>query len=224
VLKAPQAYSARTLRRGPGYVTNPEYLDAAAYESRFLEPAIDLLGGRLDGVLFEQEYGRERDGPPAEVFAAELDEFFGALPVGPPTHVEIRSPHLHGPAFYDMLDRHDLGHALSHWTWLPPLRKQIAVAGGFHPAGASHDVLVRLLTPLNVRYADAYALAHPFDQVVPALADTAGARAMVSDTARLAVRAATENIRITVLANNRAWGNAPALAQAVADEIGGLGH
>jgi uncharacterized protein YecE (DUF72 family) len=226
VLKAPQAYSARTLRRGPGYVDNEEYLDTDGYADRFLEPAVDLLGDRLDGVLFEQEYGRERDGPPPAVFAAELDEFFAHVPGGPPTHLEIRSPHLHTPEFYEMLDRRGLGHALSHWTWLPPLRKQLAVAGGFHPAGPGRDVLVRLLTPLNVRYADAYAMTHPFDSVVPEVADTAGARMMVSDTVRIALKAAAENIRITVLANNRAWGNAPALTRTVADAMGeaGLGH
>ena len=144
----------------------------------------------------------------------------------PPTHLEIRSPHLHTPDFYEMLDRRGLGHALSHWTWLPPIRKQLAVAGGFHPAGPGRDVLLRLLTPLNVRYADAYAMTHPFDRVVPEIADTAGARMMVADTVRAALKAAAENIRITVLANNRAWGNAPALTRTVADamEEAGLGH
>jgi uncharacterized protein YecE (DUF72 family) len=227
ILKAPQVYSARILRRGPGYVENPEYLDFESYTENFLRPAADILGERLDGVLFEQEYGRERDSPRPEEFAAELDDFFGALPDGgPPTHLEIRSPHLHAQPFYDMLDRRGLGHAISHWTWLPPIRKQIGMAGGFHPAGPDRDVLIRLLTPLNVRYADAYAMAHPFDRVVPELADTPGARAMISDTARAAIRAATENIRITVLANNRAWGNAPSLTRAVVDAMqeGGLGH
>jgi len=228
VLKAPQAYSARKLRRSGKYLDNDEYLDATGYTERFLAPAAELLGDRLDGVLFEQEYGRERDSPPPEVFAAELDAFFAALPAGaPPTHLEIRSPHLHQPPFYELLDRRGLGHALSHWTWLGPLRRQIAIAGGFHPAGADRDVLVRLLTPLNVRYADAYAMAYPFDRTVPELADTAGARAMVADTVRLALRAAAENIRITVLANNRVWGNAPDLVETLEGalrEAGGLGH
>jgi hypothetical protein len=49
---------------------------------------------------------------------------------------------------------------------------------------------------------------------------------MVADTVRVALKAAAENIRITVLANNRAWGNAPALTRTVADAMGeaGLGH
>src|SRR5690606_22181860 len=48
LLKAPQAFTARTLRqRADGktqHVPNPDYLDAKAYTDRFLVPAMDALG------------------------------------------------------------------------------------------------------------------------------------------------------------------------------------
>src|SRR5690606_38382926 len=76
LLKAPQAYSARVLRRGTAYEANETYLDADGYRDRFLAPALDTLGDRLAGVVFEQEYARVRESPPPDAFVAELDAFF----------------------------------------------------------------------------------------------------------------------------------------------------
>ena len=59
----------------------------------------------------------------------------------------------------------ELGKFLSHWTWLPPLRKQLAKADGrFFNAG--NECVIRLLTPLDMRYEDSYVKAYPFDKLV----------------------------------------------------------
>lgn len=235
LLKVPQAFSARTLRqekapasatrideglarRGrAAYVPNPTYLDAEGYTERFLGPAVDVLGDRLAGVVFEQEYARKGESPTPEAFVGELDAFFaevGGRRVQ--AHLEVRSPHLLEPPYFAWLEARGLGYVFSHWTWLPPLGDQLRLAGGRFTA-ANGEAVVRLLTPLRVRYEEAYALAHPFDAAVPELSETPGARRMIEDTADLAAKAADAGVVLNVVANNRAFGNAPALAQAVAE-------
>lgn len=209
--------------RRPGPINElPEWIGSTpAYTARFLAPARDLLGDRLAGVLFEQEYQRQAESPPPEAFAAELDGFFGHVAgEGPavPTHVEVRSPYLQAPPFFDVLDRHGLGFVFSHWTWLGPLAEQWRRAGErFHLADG--EAAVRLLTPLRVKYADAYAQAYPFDRVVPELAKSEGARRMIEETVDLVRKATEAGARINVIANNRAYGNAPALARDIAHQL-----
>ena len=57
LLKAPQEFFARTLRRSRGgkvfYEDNPTFLDAEGYVRQFHEPAVEILGERLAGILFE---------------------------------------------------------------------------------------------------------------------------------------------------------------------------
>jgi uncharacterized protein YecE (DUF72 family) len=228
ILKAPQAYTARVLRRGgagrPAYEDNPTYLDVDAYVSQFLDPARDLLGERLAGVLFEQEYGRVRESPPPEAFIGELDAFFGTVDArcAEPriqTHLEVRSPHLLVQPYFDWLDARGLGFCFSHWTWLPSIKQQWELAGGRFTA-ANRNVVLRLLTPRKMRYEEAYATAHPFDRPVPELSETRGAREMVDESAALVLRTIEAECTVDVIVNNRAWGNGPALAQAVARRIG----
>ena len=66
---------------------------------------------------------------------------------------------------FEVLSKYGVGQILSHWTWLPPLRKQLAKANGkFFNAG--NECVIRLMTPLNMKYETAYAKAYPFDQIV----------------------------------------------------------
>ena len=91
-LKVPQAFFARTLRRSkngrPHYVDNPDFLDSAAYEERFHEPARELLGDRLGGFIFEQEYQRVSESPSPEENVAELDAFFRRIPGDVQAHLD----------------------------------------------------------------------------------------------------------------------------------------
>ncbi len=219
LLKAPQAFAARTLRRGgtggPRYEDNPTYLDADAYTRQFLDPAAALLGERLRGVLFEQEYTRVAESPEPEVFVANLDRFFRAVPDEVQTHLEVRSPHLIVPAYVDWLAERGLGFVFSHWQYLPPIKEQWERVGGRLTAADGNAVL-RLLNPRGMSYGDAFAAAYPFEEPVPALAETGQARQMVDEATALAYRAVEAGRTLNVIANNRAWGNSPALAQAVA--------
>lgn len=221
-LKAPQEVTARTLRGGrdgaPAYSANPTYLDADVFVRRFLEPAAAILGKRLRGIVFEQEYQRVSESPSPEDNLAELDGFFAQVPAGVQIHLELRSAHLLTEPYFAWLETRGLGFVFSHWTWLPPLREQWKRCGGRFTA-RDGQVVTRLLTPLGMPYARAYAQAHPFDKPLPAITESNAGRSMVLDVAALAYQAFGSNRILNIIVNNRAWGNAPALAQAIAHRI-----
>ncbi|MDZ4701417.1 MAG: DUF72 domain-containing protein [Rhodothermales bacterium] len=221
-LKAPQLYTARTLRGQSGgavsYSANTQFLHAGEFQTRFLEPATEILGNRLLGILFEQEYQRVSESPDPEQNIADLDGFFSQLPPGIQLHLELRSPHFLSASYFAWLESRGLGFVFSHWTWLPSLRDQWRLCGERFTA-RDGQVVARLLTPLGMPYATAYAQAHPFDQPLPAIADSEAGRAMVLDTTALAYQAFGANRVLNIIVNNRAWGNAPALARAIAHRI-----
>ena len=221
-VKAPQTYFARTLRRSGGgdvrYIDNPDFLDAEAYKKQFHEPVREVLGDRLAGLLFQQEYQRVADSPSPEQNVETLDAFFQQIPGDAQAHLELRSEHLLTDVYFDWLAERGLGFIFSHWTWLPPIRKQWRLCGERFTA-ADDNVVARLLTPRDVKYADAYAAAYPFDQRAPEIADTQQAHDMVLDATALAFQAEQQNALLNCIANNRAWGNAPDLARTIAHRI-----
>lgn len=217
LVKAPQIYFARTLRRGGSFTENPDFLDARACQTRFLEPLGDLLGERAAGVIYQQEYQRVSSSPSSAENVEALAGFFDALAgQGPQAHLELRSEHLLTNGYFDFLQDAGLGFVFSHWTWLPPLRRQWTLCGERFTA-ANDEAVCRLLTPRDVKYADAYAQAYPFDQAVPALSETKQAREMVAGATALAFQAEAQNAMLNLALNNRAWGNAPDLARAIAE-------
>ncbi len=222
LVKTPQTYFARKLRRSTGgkahYFENPDYLDAASYQTQFLAPASEILGERLAGIIFEQEYQRVSESPPPEINVSQLDGFFEQIPSEIQSHIELRSEHLLTPEYFNWLGRRGIGFVFSHWTWLPPIRDQWKLCGGTFTA-RNREAILRLLTPLKVRYADAYAQAHPFDAPLPELTDSDGGRRMVLDATALAFQALDQKALLNVIANNRAWGNAPMLARTIAERI-----
>ena len=60
---------------------------------------------------------------------------------------------------------------------------------------------------------------YPFDKPVAAITETRQARNMVLDVTALVYQAETNNALLNVIANNRAWGNSPALAQAISYRV-----
>lgn len=219
LLKAPQQFTSPVLRRSSGgrveHVPNDLCLDIDAYVTTFLEPAADLLGERLAGVIFEQPYQRVSDTPPTDMHIGELDIFFSEVPDLTQTHLEVRSPHLLTPPFFDWLDTVGLGFTFSHWTWLPPIIDQWKKTGGRFTA-ANRTAVIRLLTPLRMSYEESFRLAFPFEAPTPELAGTPEAKRMIDETTALAYQALDQEVTLNVITNNRAFGNSPALTQALA--------
>jgi len=144
----------------------------------------------------------------------DLDEFFGKIPKDPRYHLELRTEaYLVDPVF-DVLKKNGVGLVFSHWTWLPPLGKQFAkVRGEFFNSG--RQGVIRLLTPLRMGYEESYAQAFPFDKMVSGMLD----REMIEDTVKIVKEGIKDKIQVSLIINNRAGGNAPLIAQEIADSF-----
>ncbi len=214
LLKAPQIVIARKLRRGGAFVENENYLNADIFTKQFYQPAVEILGPCLNGIIFEQEYHVKNDRFPISKFSQDLDEFFGKIPKDKRYHIELRTEaYLVAPVF-DVLKKHGVGLVFSHWTWLPPLRKQFAKAGTeFFSAG--NQAVIRLITPLRMSYEESYAKAFPFDKMVPGMRDSE----MIEDTAKIVNEAMKDKVQVNLIINNRAGGNAPLIAEKITDRL-----
>ena len=214
LLKVPQAVMAPKLRHGGGYRENPAYLNPAVFTNQFYNPATELLGRHLQGFIFEQEYLRKEDRDPVKAVADALDAFFQQLPEDKRYHLEIRTDLYLRDTLFTVLEKHGIGQVYSHWTWLPPLRKQLAKADGkFFNAGG--QCLIRLLTPLRMRYEDSYLQAYPFDRLVEGMVQPE----MLLETVDLMWQAVNQGVLVNLIINNRAGGNAPLMAEMVAKKF-----
>jgi len=214
VLKVPQGVSSQKVRRAGGYIQNETYLNAGFFTDGFYGPAVEILGPTLAGMVFEQEYQRKQDRVPADRMAEALDRFFESIPKDPRYHMELRTEgYLSAPVF-QVLEKHGVGQVLSHWTWLPPLEKQLAKADHKVFNGGRRRI-VRLMTPMGMRYEDAYAKAHPFDKLVDGMLQPQ----MVREAADMMRLATKEDVETSILINNRAGGNVPLIAQQLLEQF-----
>jgi hypothetical protein len=202
------------LRRGKDYVPNENYLASEGFTRQFYEPALSLLGPKLKGIIFEQEYQRSSERPAPREFAARLDRFFSSIPQDDRYHVELRTEAYLCKPLIDILRGHDVGLIFSHWTWLPTLKAQFYKAGKrFITAGS--QAVIRLMTPIGVRYEDAYAMAFPFDRLIEEMIHPG----MIPHTVQLMREAIEGDIDINIIINNRSAGNAPLLARRIVAEF-----
>ena len=71
------------------------------------------------------------------------------------------------------------------------------------------------MTPMGVRYEDAYAKAHPFDKIIEDMLQPA----MIKETANLMWEGIKRDMQVSAIINNRSAGNAPLIAQLIAKEF-----
>ena len=214
ILKVPQFITAQKIRRGDQRIENPAYLNPQLFTEQFYEPAVKVLGPTLTGFIFEQEYQRKEDRPSVKEMAQALDRFFSAIPKETRYHLELRTDLYLRNQVFEVLAKHGVGQILSHWTWLPPLRKQLAKADGrFFNAG--NECVIRLLTPLGMRYEDSFEKAYPFDRLVEGMM----APEMILETVEIVKTAIEKGMLVNLIINNRAGGNAPLIAQIIAKKI-----
>ena len=214
ILKVQQIITAQKIHRGEQYLENEAYLNPKIFTEQFYKPAVNLLGSNLTGFIFEQEYQRKEDRIPVNKMAQDLDRFFQAIPKDTRYHLELRTDLYLRDQVFEILEKYGVGQILSHWTWLPPLRKQLAKASGrFFNAG--NECVIRLMTPLDMKYEDAYLRAHPFDKMVDGMLQPE----MVLDTVEIVRRAIEKGVLVNLIVNNRAGGNAPFIAQIITEKF-----
>ncbi len=210
LLKVPQAVFAAHRMMGGKFVRNETYLDAEVFTRQFYLPACELLGERIRGFLFEQEYTPKNVRVPPEAVARDMEAFFARIPPDRRYHVELRTETYLREPLFEVLARHGVGQVLSHWTYLPPLGRQFALSDN-RILNAGGELVIRLLTPRGVKYADAYARAHPFAELREDMLDPA----MIPETVEIARAAVQAKARANVIVNNRAGGNAPLVARRI---------
>ena len=108
-----------------------------------------------------------------------------------------------------------MGLVFSHWTWLPPLRKQFEKTGGrFFNSG--NQSIIRLITPFRMSYEESYAKAFPFDKMVDGMLNPP----MIEDVIDLILEGMkNRERRMMIIINNRAGGNGPLIAQSIAARL-----
>jgi uncharacterized protein YecE (DUF72 family) len=211
IIKVPQLICARkTYQREEGkrvFKKNEFYHNTDLFKNQFYEPVCTLLGKKILAFIFEYEYQRKNDCPTPEMNIMDQQQFFENIPTDDRYHIEERTDRLKTPAYFQYLMDRNIGNVFSHWTYLPNLATQIKQAGEF----TSQDVIIRLLTPLAMNYKQTYIRYQPFKKLVDELPK------MYEDTLNLIIQAIQHETDVYVVANNRAGGNAPKIAQKIAD-------
>jgi hypothetical protein len=77
------------------------------------------------------------------------------------------------------------------------------------------QVVIHLMTPIQMSYEESYAKAFPFDKMVPGMLDPE----MIEDTVKIVNEAMKDKVQVNLNINNRAGGNAPVIAQIIADKL-----
>jgi len=217
-LKVPQMVCASKLRRKDGYVSNPSYLNPEIFLRGFYEPAQRVLDNHLSGLIFEQAYQRKDEKSSAEILARDLDVFFRKIPKDRRYHLEVRTERLLAEPVFTVLKNHGVGLVLSQWTWLPYLRAQYQKSGAL--ISGDNSLVIRLVTPRGKTYDETYAAAHPFDVMVEGMMHPA----TVEETVEIIQGVVQRGSQLYLFINNRAGGNAPLIAQEMAQRFTNLSH
>jgi len=214
ILKVPQIIFAQRLWKGRAFVENPDYLNPEIFTRQFYEPAKSILGDFIKGFIFEQEYQPAKDRIPLKEYVESLNGFLESIPRDNRYHIEIRTEPYLSETYFTVLKKYGVGQVLSHWTWLPPLRKQF-IKGERRFLNSGNQCIIRLMTPLRMPYKEAYDKASPFNKLVNGMVSPH----MVQDTAEIMSEAVNHGVQINVVVNNRAGGNAPLIAQRVSESF-----
>ncbi|UCG66678.1 MAG: DUF72 domain-containing protein [Deltaproteobacteria bacterium] len=214
ILKVPQVVFAQRLWRGGTFRENRDYLNSEIFTHQFYKPAVDLLGDMISGFIFEQEYQPKNERVSPDEYAATLDEFLDKIPEDKRYHIETRTESMLRDPYFQVLEKYGVGQVLSHWTWLPPLRKQFTLSTRTF-LNAGNQAIIRLMTPLRMRYDEAYVKAHPFNRLIDGMMSPQ----MIEDTVEIVGAAIDRGVDIDVIVNNRAGGNAPRIAQKISERF-----
>ena len=128
--------------------------------------------------------------------------------------MELRTEAFLSEAVFSIFEKYGLGQVLSNWTWLPPISRQFALSNN-RILNADRTCIIRLMTPIGMRYAEAYAKAHPFNALVGGMLDEQQA----NKTVELMEAIVKKGVQINVIVNNRYGGNAPLVAQHMAKQF-----
>ena len=190
---------------------NPAFLDPRVFEREVL-PSWDRDGAReRTGALMFQfaSLGKKPSPRTIDDFCRRLDAFLGAIPKTVPLAIEIRTPALLEPWWFDLLHVHGVAHVYNHWDGMPALALQAEVAAKAKRPPPPLRV-IRLLTPLGTDYRASVERFKPYDRIK---AVQLGCREATAD---LVQDALAQRMETYVIANNRLEGHSPTTIEAIA--------
>lgn len=189
---------------------NPQFLNPDYFIDSVLSPfSTESIQKHTGPFLFQfPAFGAEARSVIGDFFH-RLQQFFSRLPRTFSYAVEIRSPDLLCADYISVLNDFAVSHVFNHWTDMSDLRTQmhqVAEFGGLR----SNLLVMRLLTPLGIHYADAVKRFQPYDKVIlPNMT-------MRADVVTFIRRALERRASCFILVNNRCEGCAPQTIEQIA--------
>ncbi len=104
---------------------NPVFLEPGVLLESFLRP-LEPYRDKTGLLIFEFTRFRKGDFENGREFLQLLDRFLGALPTREwDFGIELRNPSLLRDEYFDLIDRHHVGHVYNHWQRMPPSGDQL---------------------------------------------------------------------------------------------------
>lgn len=206
LVKAPGELTMPTIKDKRGAVArNLAFLDPARALRDSVRPAVEGLGSKLGVVLvqFPPLALGAVGGPLA--FAERLEGFFAALPRARYA-VEVRTPALLCPRYFEVLRRHGVEHCCVVFPGMPSLAEQFERSGG----ADRRALVVRWMLGHGLRYQEARDRYLPFDRLA---APDVPTREMLAQILR------SVDAPKLVIVNNKAEGCSPLSLRALAESI-----
>ena len=141
---------------------NPVFLDSGVFLNSFLKP---LRPHQHQTGLLILEFTRFRKGDfeRGREFLEMLDRFLEPLPTREwDFAIELRNPSLLRPEYFDLLNRHHVGHVYNHWHRMPPSGEQIDLCP---PDELEGPCGMRLLLKPGRSYKNAVESFQPYDRI-----------------------------------------------------------
>ena len=190
---------------------NPVFLDAGVFLSSFLKP-LRPHQHQTGLLIFEFTRFRKGDFERGREFLEMLDRFFAALPTREwDFAVELRNPSLLRPEYFDLLNRHHVGHVYNHWQRMPPSGEQLDLCPTENLEGPCG---MRLLLKPGRAYKQAVDSFQPYDKLQEERPEAReAARRFLRGSAKKALKK-----KAYVYVNNRLEGNSLATLAALLEQ------
>jgi uncharacterized protein YecE (DUF72 family) len=141
---------------------NPHFLDRGLFLESFLKP-MERHRDRTGLIIFEFSRFHRRDFQHGREFLAALDRFLAGLPTREwDFAVELRNESLLRPQYFELLDRHGVGHVYNHWQQMPGAEAQLDLRS---PSTLAGPCGMRLLLKPGRAYQEAVDTFQPYDRI-----------------------------------------------------------
>jgi uncharacterized protein YecE (DUF72 family) len=216
LVKAHQLCTLPFVRSGPAEKNrskkNPLFLDSGYAADEVVRPFMEGLREKAGVLVFQFSPLQAASVGGPDEFVQRLERFLGLLPRGPLYAVELRSPALATPPYFQALGGLGAAHCFNVHPTMPGLARQERLAQSA-PSERFPALVVRWMLRRDQGYEGARDRFSPFDRLVE---EDAEARSTIARMALEAVRAGRPAF---VIANNKAEGSAPLTIFRLAEEL-----